>query len=708
MKKNTIRLFSILSPLIVIAFIVIGQLLASKSVHTLERGNDQAIEAFKINNRIQSIINLSFSLQNKLSTNLQPLAANGKQRLTDSLKMLGTSTYDLLNVIGKYNSSLDAAHLTAVVNDYIKLSLLILNSDTSKKNNVNALIDVLKKERYAEQTYESCVRIQKNIEDDLHTTLTKNSLQAKKRLLYNSILAITAIMCIFFLFIVIIARQKKQQQLINELKIAESIAQQSKRNKEEFLANISHELRTALNALTGFGDILSKTPLNQDQKEYMEIITSNGRNMLSIVNDVLDLSKIEAGKLSIKKEPFSLLALLKSLGRMFSTFIQNKNLTYESTVDDRIPDLLVGDAERLKQILVNLISNAIKFTSFGGITINTTLISEEKEKEIKLLFSVKDTGIGIPPDKLQIIFERYEQIENGKQNMGTGLGLTIVKNLVDRFGGSLSVKSEAGIGSEFTFTSIFEIADQYTGGKMSKVYDDVGTEFEGNVLVVEDNIPSQRLLKYFFEKNKIDITIAGNGVEAIEKIKKNNFDLILMDIQMPVMDGYRAVDVIRNQLGKTMPVIAITAYVSEDEIEKCKTAGFTDYISKPVDESNIMRLISKYASQASLQSRTQTIASKDSFAYLRELIDNDEDALSEVLNELKKQWNVDKVELIAAIREDNLKEFRRVVHRMKSTFSCFGPGHEVYDFINNIRKLYKDEPPILVYINKIDDLLQSI
>ena len=680
LKKTTFILMVALV-IILMGMIMVTQYFTNKSTYALGTGNTQAIETFKINNGIQQLVNLSFDLESKfIRPGADNLSANRKASLTDSLTMLGYNSTILTEAVARLNNNKNVKNLDKQVSDLLSISLEILSTDNAKRKNI--LIDSLRKRQIGNTVYFICLDVQKSLENNLQQTLVTNSKEANVLSLYNKILGIFAIVAILIMTTIIIRRQVQQLQLISDLKDAEEAALKSKNAKDDFLANMSHELRTPLNALIGFGNLLSQTNLTEKQKEYMNIIQSSGYNLLNVVNDILDLSKIEAGKLKIINVPFSLTELMQDLEKMFSTAIKEKNLSYTWSSDDKIPAVLKGDPGRLKQVLINLINNGIKFTSQGGIKINIGIIwTDDTTNKLKLAFSVKDTGAGIPAEKIQTIFERFEQLEYGttRQHGGTGLGLTIVKNIVEKLAGAISVYSEVNKGSEFNFTCIFEKIETLSAASVAKNIISNKLTFEkASLLLVEDNFANQTLIKHILHKYKADIAFADNGYMALKMIENNSYDLILMDIQMPLMDGYSAIKEIRENMQLQVPVIAMTAYVSELEIAKCLRSGFSDYIPKPIEESVLIEKLSKFILNKSYYKKS---TAHTDLSYLKELLQGDMVAVNEVLTEVEKQWNLDKNEVATAVLSNNIGDIKRILHRVKSTFSPFGTQHKIYEHI---------------------------
>lgn len=378
-------------------------------------------------------------------------------------------------------------------------------------------------------------------------------------------------------------------------------AEESKQLEQQFLANMSHEIRTPMNAIIGMTNLVMKSELNDQQKKYLNIIKISSQNLLVIINDILDLSKIEAGKISLENVSFNLHDTLVTVYESLKLKSDEKKLEFLLTLDDRTPKYIYGDPVRISQVLINLAGNAIKFTDQGKVEIRCRVLDKNNESAT-LELGIIDTGIGIPEDKLPTIFEKFTQASSDttRKYGGTGLGLTISKQLTELFGGSLLVTSRLNEGSEFICRFTFKIAEgDHQPAKQGQINVlDTLIQKDLDILLVEDNMFNQEVavdtLKSLLPKIKIDI--AENGAEAVEKAKAGNYDLIIMDVQMPVMDGYEATRTIRNTLPspvKNTPILAMTANVIKEEIDKCFASGMNDYISKPFDPD---LLINKIAS----------------------------------------------------------------------------------------------------------------
>ncbi|MHB8260917.1 MAG: ATP-binding protein [Bacteroidia bacterium] len=378
---------------------------------------------------------------------------------------------------------------------------------------------------------------------------------------------------------------------------ATRVAEDAVKSKQQFLSNMSHEIRTPMNAIIGFTKVVLKTDLTAKQKEYLTAIKMSGDALIVLINDILDLAKVDAGKMTFVQTPFKMALSLSAMLHLFETKIQEKNLELVKEYDNNIPDVLVGDPVRLHQIILNLVSNAVKFTTEGKITVSVRLLNEDEETAT-LEFAVTDTGIGIPENKIEKIFENFQQATSGTSRLygGTGLGLAIVRQLVEPQGGSIHVKSKINEGSTFSFILTFQKTKDKA--EIETEIQELDTEIKNiKILVVEDIALNQLLMKTLLDDFGFERDIASNGKIAIEKLQAKTYDIILMDLQMPEMNGFEATEYIRNTMNSKIPIIALTADVTTVDLAKCKAVGMNDYIAKPVDErllySKIIGLVKK-------------------------------------------------------------------------------------------------------------------
>lgn len=392
---------------------------------------------------------------------------------------------------------------------------------------------------------------------------------------------------------------------ITKLKLAEQklmeakrLAEESSISKERFMANMSHEIRTPMNAIIGFTNLIQKSNLTDEQRQHIGFIQSSGENLLVLLNDILDYSKIEAGMMQFESTPFSITDILENMRHTFKDKIHEKGLDFETVRDARVPTQLIGDPTRLNQILINLLGNALKFTSIGKITIQTR-VRHITDDNATIQFSIIDTGIGIETSKQKAVFERFTQATDATTRTygGTGLGLSIVKNLVELQGGTIELESMEGKGTTFHFTLPFQIIKTPKKDLVNNGLGDDAYRFnrEIRVLLVEDNMLNQVLAKKILQQFGCEVTIADNGEIAVETVATKTFDIVLMDIQMPVMDGYSASLKIREMESmKKLPIIAMTAHIMTGEREKCVSYGMNDYLSKPFKVDALFEMISSY------------------------------------------------------------------------------------------------------------------
>ncbi|MBB5394851.1 response regulator [Mucilaginibacter sp. AK015] len=391
-----------------------------------------------------------------------------------------------------------------------------------------------------------------------------------------------------------ISPQKSYQlQLIKSKEAAEY----GKKVKETFLANMSHELRTPVNGIIGLSSLLRKTPLNNQQNNLLDMLETSSRSLLGVINDVLDISKMEAGKLNIVRSPNNIKAIVNSVAGLLKFNADEKDLEFITEIDNDIPETLMVDSLRLNQILMNLLSNAIKFTDRGYVKLNVSVLQKSNNK-VKLKFSVEDTGIGIPPARLSKIFESFEQAEDDTSNKygGTGLGLAIVKRLIELKGGELTVSSKPGTGSIFSFVNWFAIANHPQVPKMVKTSTKLAPFLNTSVLVAEDNLINQFMVTKLLKDWNVKVEIVDTGDKALEKLKETRYDLVLMDTHMPGLSGYQTARAIRTEFEEPMrsiPIISLSASAFEHEQLEAIAAGMNDVLSKPFEAHELHAKIAK-------------------------------------------------------------------------------------------------------------------
>jgi len=467
------------------------------------------------------------------------------------------------------------------------------------------------------------------------------------------------------------------------------IAENAVKAKQQFLSNMSHEIRTPMNAIIGFTKVLLKTELNAKQKEYLLAIKMSGDALIVLINDILDLAKVDAGKMIFEQTPFKLSASISAMLHLFETKIQEKNLKLVREYDKNIPEVLVGDPVRLHQIILNLMSNAVKFTAKGKITVSVKLLSED-EKKATIQFAVSDTGIGIPENKIGKIFENFQQASSGTSRLygGTGLGLAIVKQLVESQGGTTYVTSVLNEGSTFRFELSFLKTTDHAEleSEIIELDNDVKNI---KVLVVEDIILNQLLMKTLLDDFGFQRDIADNGRIAIEKLQRNAYDVILMDLQMPEMNGFEATDYIRNIMNSKIPIIALTADVTTIDLTKCRAVGMNDYIAKPIDErvlfSKIVSLVKKKGELEIIsKEEVESVEKCTHLDYLNQRTKSHPKLMMEMISAYLDQTPPLVIAMKQSLIDQDWDLLYSTVHKMIPSFSIMGIN---IDFENMAKKV---------------------
>ncbi len=492
-----------------------------------------------------------------------------------------------------------------------------------------------------------------------------------------------------------------------QLVAALSKTEEAMQLQEQFFANISHEIRTPLNGIQGMNNLLQQTPLTEEQHEFTNMISLSLNKLLVLLNDVLDFSNLRVGKLTLSHIGFDLIAILEDVQNMFMPEVNNKQLDFRVIIDPAVPDFITGDPYRLKQVLINLVGNAIKFTKIGRVHLSVSL-AELKENTTWILFAIEDTGIGIPEDKQETIFKSFAQADSAisRSYGGTGLGLAISKGLVEMQGGNISVKSILGEGATFTIVLPYLLKTS-----PQKIYslDDFKSKLSGKeLLLVEDNEVNQKLIVAILNKVGVNLTVASHGKEAVAYFEKGRkFDLIILDLQMPVMDGYETAHYIRQDLGLDTPIIAMTATALKGDQEKCKEVGMNDFMLKPFEFNDLYkRLVSLLYNEThetgAGQSKDPEAEKLFDLSLLEEL--DDKESLLDVLELFLSNTPKEVKSLSLLTAQKDWSGVYKVAHKIKGAVSILQAAR-LSSLMGELEFNAKEENNVDLIVQQVEDIL---
>ncbi|MCB4799643.1 tetratricopeptide repeat-containing hybrid sensor histidine kinase/response regulator [Neotamlana laminarinivorans] len=565
---------------------------------------NEYVEADKINNFYQGYYNHVFGLYYAK----KELFNNATKHFRKAIPLL-SDTSESLNLLSKVYMQLSMSLAKSGKSTEAYLTLLEHNKfkeifENKKKNQQDLLI----KSKFLIEDY-------KNNAEKAYAEKNEQIQVANKFKKINNAVIITLVLLLLSVLIVYssyVSKRKLNKTLEiknNELEIAKDEAVKSAELKSKFISNVSHELRTPLYGVVGITSLLlEKNDLNDSDKKYLNSLKYSGDYLLNLINDILQVGKIEAEKVEIKNVSVNLPEMLQNIVNTFNYRLEETNNKLLLSIDNYVPQYIFCDKVRLSQILINLIGNSVKFTTNGVIKLNVKLLSKEDAK-VGLRFEVEDNGIGIPKEKFDTIFENFSQIEESNLNyQGTGLGLSITKNLINLFGGDIKVKSEVNVGTIISFELDFNVDTQNTINKpKTKSFEKqaLKTGAEIKILVAEDNKINQVVTRSLLTKQGYTCFIVDNGEKALEEVRNNHYDLVLMDINMPVMNGNDATKAIR-RFNNEIPIIALTAADIDDVSKNCNEIGFNDYIIKPFDNYEFFQVISENLQNSNVNKEVHT------------------------------------------------------------------------------------------------------
>ncbi|PSL27687.1 ATP-binding protein [Chitinophaga ginsengisoli] len=692
-----------------VLFIVL-QFNSAQNIRKLISGNEKLLDELNVKNELQKLQTSIAKTDSKVRGAVISQDTLNITGIEAEVALIKADLREINKLVSNDSTEKLLTQLNYLVEEKNKLNIAILDTFyTRGKWPAERIINAQKGKRLGDAITIILHSLDSTRQTEVNHTTHMIDTSGQKALNWGTIMLFFACISSLLSFLYITSRIYKQEQLIEALNQSRQQEKKLTIIKDQFLANMSHEIRTPMNAVLGFTHLLQQQPMNEKSKEYVTSIQHAGENLLDIINDILDISKIESGMMRLEPVSFSLRGMLHSLELMFQPKAQEKKLELSFNIDTHVPDILYGDVMRLTQVLLNLVNNAIKFTHQGKVQLRVSQVAAESG--VRLLFTVSDTGIGIAPDKIATIFDRFNQAEADitRKFGGTGLGLTIVSQLVELQHGSVSVESEPGKGSTFKVELPYTLGELLpdSGENYNYSQDNFALPQQPDIrlLVAEDNKMNQNLLKHLLGNRQLHYQLVNNGQEALSALSRQHFDLVLMDLQMPEMDGYTATKKIREELQSNIPIIAMTAHAMSGEREKCLQAGMNEYLAKPIREGELYRMIQVFTGKSStpeLYARqnghtafnngsngqaTEHEAPLVQLEYLHQLSMGDEGFEQNMLQQFVTQLPEDLAQLKKAIDEGSVTAIRSTAHNIKTTISFIGLETSLYPTLETLENL---------------------
>ncbi|MBZ4191449.1 response regulator [Niabella beijingensis] len=703
--KSSFRYILVVTFIAAVIVIVFLQFNSSQSINQLINGNEDLMNVLKLKMELQQVQeNVT-----QLETETKSIVIRGQDlrdgRFEHQVKKVNQSfgtldSFETDPVIGA-----GILQLKQQVNKKIDLNKEVLRTFAGDgKDAAETLINDQEEALLSDSIRNLSHRIDRQYQVSVIQLIRNADQNGRNAKTFGTILAVIAAVASLLAFGYISYKMGEQQRLIHQLNVSEQRARRSAEAKENFLANMSHEIRTPLNAILGFTGLLQrKQTADAEAERYTGLIHKAGENLLQIVNNILDISKIEAGMMPVEKAAFNIRETVATIEHLYRPRSDEKGLTLSVQVGEAVPEFIEGDEVRLTQILVNLISNAIKFTERGGITV-TADVKQAAGNKLLLAFMVSDTGMGMDASERAAVFARFRQGDDSiiRRYGGSGLGLTIVKDLVQLLQGSIELTSEKGTGTVFTILLPFGLADgtNSTAGN-TPVNTSESEWMHKRLLVVEDNEMNRLLLAQLLKGWQLPFDLAPDGREAIRLLRERHYDLVLMDIQMPEMDGYTTTAVIRNELKNPVPVVAMTADALTSQKEKCLQAGMNDYLSKPLDEAVLHRLLvqllqSPHGATAAAHAPVTTpqdnelrylrldylhAVSRGNKEYEKEIMEQFCEIVPEELERIQTAWE-----------QGDTDRVRKTAHSMQTTLAALGLTADTEELLSALEKTEPADP----------------